>query len=167
MSFSRALTIGATITFVAVVAVGLLSVALLKWGPDDITDDDKRFTSQILQTRGATVMVRDVDPNLWDYVCYIEPYSLASETLKSRLPLEGTNLSFSPADRWVDEERWGVAFVTTRTSQARVYLIANREVYRIEGPACMARETASFKVETIVAANKTYTQLTMAENYPR
>ncbi|MBB1093987.1 hypothetical protein HUU61_22180 [Rhodopseudomonas palustris] len=166
MRFSRALTIGATIIFVGSIAVVLLAVALLMWGPDDITDEDKKFTSRILQTRDAVVMFRDVHPDLWDYVCYIEPYALTSETLRSRLPLAGVKLNFSPYDRGVGEERWGVAFVTLHTSQARVYLIAKREVNRIEGPACLARETASFKVETIVA-NIAYTQLTMAADHPR
>lgn len=140
-------------------SVGLLAL----WATaGDMTEDDRQLTRHILQVRDTPVPAGNLHPGQWDYVCYIDSYSFSADALKKRLPVTITNLDFSPEDRWVDEGRWGLAFVTTRTARARVFLIDDQAIYRIEGPECAMRETATFQVDTVVALNKTYTRLTVA-----
>jgi hypothetical protein len=132
----------------------------LTWG--DLTKADKDLTDRILAGRGTAVRVGDIYPGEWDYVCYIDNYSFSSSSLEKRLPVVVADLRFSPSDRWVDEERWGLAFVTRRTAQARIFLVDNQAIYRIEGPECVTRETGTFNVDTVEALNLTYTRLTIA-----
>lgn len=129
----------------------------------DMDEDDRQLTRRILQAREAPAPVTDIYPGQWDYVCYLDPYSFPSNVLPRRLPETIGDLDYSPNDRWVDEERWGIVFVTTRTAQARVFLVDNHAIYRIEGPECAMRETVTFHVETVVALNKTYIRLTVAD----
>jgi hypothetical protein len=159
-------------TATALLTLGGLSVALglgLWMALSNIAADDRAIVDRILATRGALASFSSIYPGEWDHVCYLDPYSFPSQRIAQYLPRIGPELTFMPGDRWVDEERQGLVFIDSNSkgSLARVFLLENRWIYHIEGPRCVERERAAFRVETVDAPNKTYTRLSILSDSPK
>jgi len=133
-------------------ALSLAALGFALWvTSSDLTAEDKALTEHILEGQGALVSASSIYPKDWDHVCYLDPYSFPSVWIPKSLPEITPKLTFVPADRWVDEERFALVFVSAKRSEARVFLIDNQVIYRIEGPRCMARELAAFRTDIVEA----------------
>lgn len=93
----------------------------------------------------------------WDTVCYLDPYDLPSRRLPFHLSEDLRNFSFQPSHRWIDEHENGLAFIDRRARMVHVFIVKKlpptQGIYRIEGPRCLERESAFFKVALVHGLN--------------
>jgi hypothetical protein len=146
------------------VLIGLIGVAALAglgiWlSSDGVTADDKALVGSILETRGAVVPFSQIYPEKWDHVCWLGDYSFPSSSIPRLLPQSHLGLEFVPRDRWVDEGQRALVFVDSAAAKARVFLFDYRELNPPDEPKCVARDHATFRVETVKALNLTSTRL--------
>ncbi len=151
------------------VLIGLGAAAALAglglWlSSDHITAEDKALVGSILETQGAVVPFSQIYPEKWDHVCWLSDYSKPSSWIPRLLPQSPPRLKFVPHDRWVDEGQRALVFVDSAAAKARVFLFDYRDIDPPSEPECVARDRATFRVETVKGPNLTYTKLVISSD---
>ena len=145
-----------------IVAFVMVGAAALVYWDASLTRNDEQFAQRLLEKQDEFVRFDAIHGGKWDVVCWIPPYSRVSEIIHEDVPT-APKLRFSPTDAIVDEEQYAFVFVDEGTLQARVFLISNRHIYRIDGKGCARRDGAAFRIETVRALNLTYKNLSVLE----
>jgi hypothetical protein len=106
---------------------------------------------------GTTAFSAILPDRDWDTVCYIDPYDKASLDLPRHLGKGLSGYSYQPSDLWFSETESGLAFIDHGTKTIYLFTIKKgRElpgIWRIRGPRCLPKDSASFSIELVDGLN--------------
>ena len=136
---SKRIVLG-SLSVIALLIVYTYAVLFTSFG---LNAREEVFAKRIAEADGD-IVVADIYPAPWDYVCFIPPYSRASEAISNYKKTPAADFKFTEGiDLTATEEVWGIAFVTASDD---VQMLHMHPDFYWRGGTCADREQARLTV---------------------